>query len=179
MELYDCISGRRSIRKFRSDPVPAEKLRRIIDAARMAPSWANKQCCWFIVVTDGAVKEAVAAAVPSRNPGKRALEQAPVIVVCCADPLRSGNVEGKPYYMLDAGIAMEHLVLAAYNEGLGTCWIGLFDEQALKVTLGVPEGVRIVALSPLGLADESPKARRRKSLEEVVWENQWGGDISF
>lgn len=179
MDLYECMSGRRSIRKYLGDPVPGEKLRRLIEAARVAPSWANKQCCHFILVTDPTAKEGVLAAVPAQNRARSALEQAPVIVVACANPALSGNMEGKPYYMLDVGIAMEHLVLAAYNEGLGTCWMGWFDEAAMKQALGVPEEIRVVAISPLGFPAESPEMRPRKSVEEMASENRWGSSVSW
>ena len=179
VDLYECISNRRSIRKYLGDPVPREKLRRLIEAARMAPSWANKQCCQFILVTNPDAKEGVLAAVPAQNRAKSALEQAPIIIVACANPALSGDMEGKPYYMLDVGIAMEHLVLAACNEGLGTCWMGWFDEAAMKQALGVPDEIRIVAISPLGFPAESPEMRPRKSVDEISFENQWGVSVSW
>ena len=92
----------------------------------------------------------------------------------CADPAKSGNKEGKPYYLLDMGISMEHLILAAAEQGLGTCWIGGgFDEQVVKEVLGIPHDIRVVALTPLGYADGVTAPRSRQTLEEMTSTNRW------
>ncbi len=167
MELMDVIRSRRSIRKYKSDPVPPEDIQYVLDAARLAPSWANSQCWQFIVVTDENVKKALAEA------GNSWIAHAPVIIVACADPERSGIKGDQRYYMLDIGIAMEHLILAATERDLGTCWIGWFDEEPAKKALGVPENIRLVATTPLGYPDESPAPRGRKSLDEITNYNKY------
>jgi nitroreductase len=111
------------------------------------------------------------------------LRQAPVVVAACADPKRSGSHNGMDYYLVDVGISMEHLVLAATDLGLGTCWIGGFDEPKVKKTLGVPNNMKVVALTPLGYpADERPKSesaeqslgnKKRKPLDEMVHRDKW------
>ena len=161
MEFMDVISKRRSIRKYKSDSVPEEDIEYILEAARLAPSWANSQCWKFVVVTDPVVKEELAKA------GNSWIAAAPVIIVACADPSRPGTKGDQAYYMLDVGIAMEHLILAAADRGLGTCWIGAFDEEAAKSALGVPENIRVVASTPLGYPDQEPAPRQRRVLDEI------------
>jgi nitroreductase len=167
VEFMDVVRQRRSIRKYRPDPVPQAKLDAVLEAARLAPSWANGQCWTFVVVTDAKVKNALARA------GNEWIEHAPVIIAACADRANSGEKEGQGYYLLDIGIAMEHLILAAAEQGLGTCWIGWFDEGKAKKALGVPKDIRVVALTPVGYADEAPEPRPRKSLGEMVRRDRW------
>jgi len=121
----------------------------------------------FIVVTDPKVRQQLAEA------GNAWTAQAPVIIAACADPTRPGTKHDQPYYLLDIGIAMEHLILAATERGLGTCWIGAFDEQKAREVLGVPANIRVVATTPLGFPAESPEARLRKSLSEIVCYNRY------
>ena len=168
MAFIDLVRQRRSVRKYRPDPVPVAQLDYVLEAARLAPSWANGQCCTYLVVTDERVRHELALA------GNDWIAQAPVIIVICADPKQSGMKGDQPYYMLDAGIAMEHLVLAAAEQGLGTCWIGWFDEEKARQALGVPAELRIVASTPLGYPAEEPEARPRKSLAELVHRDRWG-----
>jgi len=100
--------------------------------------------------------------------------QAPIIIVGCADPTKSGNKEGKKYYLLDMGISMEHLMLAATEQGLGTCWIGAgFDETVVKEALTIPEEIRVVAITPLGYPNEVTEPRTRKISEEITSRNCW------
>ena len=167
MEFMEVVQKRRSVRRFRPDPVPQAKLDQILEAARLAPSWANGQCWTFVVVTDAKVKHALAEA------GNEWIEHAPVIIVACADPKESGTKKDQGYYLVDVGIAMEHLMLAAADQGLGTCWVGWFDEQKARQALGVPKEIRVVASTPLGYPDESPEARPRKSLGEMVRRDRW------
>ncbi|MFH1009259.1 MAG: nitroreductase family protein [Candidatus Latescibacterota bacterium] len=165
MELMEVIRQRRSIRKYKPDPVSQDVVDEIVEAARLAPSWANTQCWKFIVVTDPTVKDKLAEA------GNKWIAHAPALIAACADPSLPGMKEDQPYYMLDIGIAMEHLILAATEKGLGTCWIGWFDERVAKRALGVPDKMRVVALTPLGYPDETPSPRPRKALSEIMCAN--------
>jgi len=162
MEFIDVITKRRSIRKYKPDMVSDEDIEYILECARLAPSWANSQCWKFIVVKDQKVKENLASA------GNSWIANAPVIIVACADPSKPGTKGDQPYYMLDIGIAMEHLILAAADRGLGTCWIGAFNESIAKKALGVPDNIRVVASTPLGYPDESPAQRPRKALKDIM-----------
>ncbi len=164
---------RRSIRRYGDRSVEDEKLEAVLEAARQAPSWANMQCWMYIVVKDPALKEAVAATLEG-NPGQKAVLAAPVCIVACADPEKSGNVNGQPYYMLDIGIGMQQLVLEAWNQGLGTCWVGWIKEDEIRSILGVPENIRVVALTPLGYPAVYPDHPGRKPLEEIVYSDKWG-----
>lgn len=164
--FLDLVRKRRSIRRYKSDPVPQKKLKYVLEAARLAPSWGNRQCWRFIVVTDPAKRKAITT--------REWAAEAPAIIVGCAYPELSGSRFNQQYYMLDMGIAMEHLILAAAEQGLGSCWIGgQFDEEAVKQTLGIPEGVRVVAMTPLGYPDETPGPKGRKDLKEIASHDKW------
>lgn len=167
MEFMDVVRKRRSVREYKPNPVPEEDIEYVLEAARLAPSWANSQCWKFIVVTDETLKEKVAKA------GNRWIAQAPVLIAACADPSKPGTKGDQEYYMLDIGIAMEHLILAATDKGLGTCWIGAFDEKTAKEALNVPEKIRVVAITPLGYPKITPGPKSRKSLEEITAYNKY------
>ena len=162
----DVVRKRRSVRKFKPTTIPKNDIEYVLEAARLAPSWGNKQCWRYIIVTDQAMRKRITMTDWAAG--------APVVIVACADPTKAGNREGKPYYMLDVGISMEHLCLAAAEKGLGTCWLGgQFDERAVKEALDVPESQRVVALTPLGYPDESPAAKDRKSMVDMVSWEKW------
>lgn len=174
MDLFQVITERRSIRKYTDTPVEPDKLRRVLDAARLAPSWKNLQCWRFLVIADGAKKARLLEAFPEDNPGRKALSQAPLVVLVCAAPGESGVENGIEYYIADTAIAFEHLCLAAQALGLGTCWMGWYDEARLKEAAGVPSSFRVVGITPLGYPDQDPKARPRKDLREIAYLEQWG-----
>jgi nitroreductase len=167
MSFLDLSRKRRSIRKYRPDPVPEDKLQYVLEAARTAPSWANRQCWRYIVVTDEALRKKITQ--------RDWAAEAPVLIVACADPVLSGNKFGQPYYMLDVGSSVDQLMLAAAEQGLGTCWIGgQFDEKTVKDALGVPDQIRVVALTPLGYpAEEKGPVTERKPPSEIVHRDRW------
>jgi nitroreductase len=171
------VSSRKSVRDFSDKEVEEEKLTKILEAARLAPSWANKQCCRYIIVKDKARIQELAAGFNGW------LKKAPVVLAACADPKESGSHNGMDYYLVDVGISMQQLILAATDRGLGTCWIGSFDESKVKRILMVPEKIRVVALTPLGYpADASMRTKlmktdvgmdKRKPLTELIHEEKW------
>jgi len=166
MEFVEIIRDRRSIRKYKNTPVSKDDIEYILEAAALAPSWANWQCWRYVVVTDEELKKKITV--------REWAAKAPLIIVGCADPSRSGEKAGKDYYMLDMGISMEHMVLAAHDLGLGTCWLGgQFDEDVVREALGVPDSHRIVALITVGYPDEEPEAKERKPTEELYTWNKW------
>ena len=166
LDFLDLVKRRRSIRRYKPDPVPREKLEYVLEAGRLAPSWGNRQCWRFIVVTNEKRRREIST--------REWVAEAPAIVVGCAHPELSGSKFDQQYYMLDMGIAMEHMILAATEQGLGTCWIGgQFEEEVVKSALGVPEDVRVVALTPLGYPAETPGPKERKPMEEVVSFEKW------
>lgn len=184
MGTLEDIKTRRSVRKFLDRPVEPEKLQAVLEAARAAPSWANLQCWRFVVVQDPQVKarisemsyvEAYFATMSYKaNPAQKGLAQAPVVIVACADPDQSGNLRNKHYYMTDIGIAAQNLMLAAHAVGLGTVFVGVFNEEVLSELLGIPAGIRIVGLFPLGYPQEVDKSGPpRKPLDEIVFYENW------
>jgi nitroreductase len=182
MEVFEAIKKRRSIRAYKSTPVDQNTLDKILEAGRLAPSWANTQSWRFVVVQDPSVKSqlADAAAAPeSRN--NKVIKQAPVVIAACAELNKAGVREGKAvtdkegyWYMFDAGITLQNMVLEAMELGIGTLYIGAFDSKKAGVFLGVPEGYTCVAILPLGHADEAPEARARKELSEIAFKNKFG-----
>jgi nitroreductase len=168
MDFYETVYSRSSIRSYKADPVPEELVNKILDAARWAPSWRNLQCWHFIVVRDtDIIKELQKTGT---------IYQAPVYIVAAGDPELSGKKRDQQYYMVDVAIALEHLILAAAAEGLGTCWIGgRFDEEKVKKVLNIPENIRVVAITPLGYPAETEMTRKRerKPLEEIVRRDHW------
>ncbi|MBN2239550.1 MAG: nitroreductase family protein [Dehalococcoidales bacterium] len=181
MDIFQAIEERRSIRKYKPDPVDDATLEKVLDAARLAPSWKNSQCWRFIVVRDAGTKAAVADCMIGvksyENGGKNALKQAPVMIVACAEHGKAGMNEGGfatskgDWFMYDTALAMQNLVLAAHALGLGTVHLGLFDAEKVTEILGIPEGFSVVAITPLGYPDETPNPVPRKPLSEIVtWE---------
>ena len=187
MEVTEAISNRRSIRKYKPDPVDDKTIETILEAARQAPSWANSQCWHFVVVRDQTVKGALADTlfgVSDRPNGVTlALRQAPVVIAVCAELGKSGTFhrlprqnatdKGEYWYMFDTALAMQNLCLAAHSLGLGTVIAGAFDAKQAAEALKAPEGIVVVALTPLGYPDESPNARPRKALAEMVHHNSF------
>ena len=175
MNFIEVVQARRSLRSYLDKPVEREKLEYILEAARLAPSWKNMQCWRFIVVEDAAGRKALAESMEETNPGRKALMGAPIVIVLCALPSESEVWEGKDNMMLDAGLAMEHLILAATEQGLGTCWQGLFTENIVRLALNIPDDVRVVAMSPLGYAAEERRPRPRKAIADIVYYEKYGG----
>ena len=166
MKVLDVIQKRRSVRKYKKDPIPEKALMRVLEAARLAPSGKNIQPWKFIIVKDKALKEKLAQA----SAGQFFMAEAPIIIVGCGFPdncyLRMGRYMKS--WPVDVTIALEHLILQAQEEGLGTCWIGSFEEEEVKAILNIPENVKVLALTPLGYPDEIPRFRGRKNLDEII-----------
>lgn len=184
METLEAIRTRRSVRRFSDQPVEPEKLQAVLEAVQQAPSWSNKQCWSLVVVQDQEARARISdlSFVESffavygykSNPAQKALAQAPVVIVACADPDRSGDLNGQPYYLADMGIATENLMLAAHDQGLGSVFVGVFDEEELKKLLNIPDAIRIVGLFPLGYpASETKSGPARKQLSEFVHYGTW------
>jgi nitroreductase len=160
MQFDEVVKGRRSIRKYKSTPVPRESILKVLEAARLAPSAGHRQPWHFVVIQDKAVRENLA--------GRSSwVAKAPVMIVGLADP------EASPVWCFnDMGIAFEHIILAATDLGLGTCWLGqTMRDTEIKKLLDIPDRMRVIALTPLGVPDETPGPKERKTLDEIVsWE---------
>jgi len=166
MSVLRVIKERRSVRRYKADPIPEDVLHRVLDAARFSPSGKNLQPWKFILVQDESLKQRLAEA----SVRQFFIAEAPIVVVACGFPDRCYSRMGN--YMkswpVDVAIAVEHLMLQAQEEGLGTCWIGAFEEEDVKSVLDVPEEVRVLALTPLGYPAENPVSRGRKSIDEII-----------
>jgi nitroreductase len=169
MELFEAINGRRSIRAFKTRDVEEETVMKLIEAARWAPSAGNIQPWKFVIVRKPHVKKALAKAASNQAH----VEEAPVVVVVCADEKRSSmgyGIRGKLLYCLqDTAAATQNILLTAHSLGLGSCWVGAFDEKSARKALNAPERVRPVALIPVGYPDETPRQRDRRRLTEIVY----------
>jgi len=166
MDLMDAIKTRRSIRRYKETPVPENLLKEVLNAARLAPSADNAQPWRIIVVMDEQLKLKLAAA----SYGQKFIAQAPLVLVVCGIPDEAFPTMGgyMSAHIVDVAIAVDHMTLAAHAVGLGTCWIGWFKEDKVREVLGIPEDVRVIALTPLGHPDESPALTPRKNLEDLV-----------
>jgi nitroreductase len=173
MDVYEAIRRRTSMRAYSSTPVETEKLERILDAARRAPSGKNGQPWIFIVVTDAETRKKLVPACKDQQ----FIAQAPVIIVACGRAEYAYKKMGGYWNSLpvDIGIAVEHLMLAAEAEGLGTCWIGAFIEEEVGSILDVPADVQILALTPVGYPAAEKSFGPRKELREIVMREKWGG----
>lgn len=164
MELAEAIKKRRSVRDYEDRPVPEEKLRKVLEAARLAPSASNRQRWKFIVVRDSKRRQELARAAG----GQTHLAKAPVVIAAVATMPEYVMMCGVPAYAVDIAIAVDHMTLAAVDEGLGTCWIGGFSQEEARNILKVPKNYRIVTILPLGFPRQAEGLKERKSLGEIV-----------
>ena len=166
MEVAEAIKTRRSVRKYKSTPIPEELVKKVLNAARLAPSAANLQPWRFVVVMDEDVKRQLAAACNNMS----WISRAPVVLVACADmdvaiAMIGGYMNSAP---VDVAIALTQMSLMATSEGLGTCWIGAFKEERVSALLNLPKGCRVVSVMTLGYPDETPATPGRKNISEIV-----------
>jgi nitroreductase len=177
VEVFEAIQKRRSVRAYLPDPVPQDKLERILQAASIAPSASNLQPWHFIIVRNGQKREKLARS----GLFARFLSQSPVVIVGC------GNRKASPkWFVVDTAIALQTIVLAATSEGLGTCWVGSFKEEQVKDLLNIPDEMSIIALLAVGyprkkldlLAKVTHLIHRRKNLGEIASLDEFGRPFS-
>jgi nitroreductase len=169
MDFLELARKRYSVRSYKRDPVDKGKLKRILEAARLAPTAVNIQPFQLLVIHT-AGREAELLQIYN----KKWFVQAPMVVCACGIPGKNWvRKDGKNYNDVDVAIVMDHLILAATDEGLGTCWIGAFNPGAAKEVLGLPEGVEPIAFTPLGYAADRPPVKKRKPLSELVRYEKW------
>ncbi len=169
MDFRELINTRYSVRVYKSVPVEDEKVQQVLDAARLAPTAANRQPFQFIVIhTAGREAEL------KRIYRAEWFYKAPLVICACAVPSKAwSRMDNRNYSDVDVTIAMDHLILAATELGLGTCWIAAFDPFAAREVLGLPEDVEPVAFTPLGYPADEPGVKRRKPLSELVRYERW------
>lgn len=165
MSFQDLIRKRYSVRAYKSDPVPDGALDLVLEAARLAPTADNRQAFRLIVVPTRDREQDL-----RRVYDKAWFVQAPLVICVCSEPARGWvrKQDGRNYVDVDAAIVMDHLILAATELDLGTCWIAAFDPAAAREVLEVPEGLEPVLLTPLGYPDDRPRERKRRELDDLV-----------
>lgn len=199
MDLFEAIEARRSVRKYRDEPVPRELIDRVLEAARVAPSTSNTQSWKFDIVTDPETKKKLRELAY----GQKFVEEAPVVIACCLDfeafaergkrtlelvikgkvrpslemmlrsvrGSRDKEFEGERVIVngaINVAIATEHMALAATALGLGTCWVRAFEAALVEELLGIPESCKVLVLLTLGYPAQSPPARPRKALQDIL-----------
>ena len=175
MTAKECIKGRRSIRAFSQESVPHELISEIVETASYAPSWKHTQIVRYIAV-EGELKDKIAACTSAYARNGEIIAAAPMVIVVTIIKGRSGferdgscsTHRGEGWQMFDAGVASEAFCLAAYEKGLGTVIMGIFDDDKVAEVLVLPEGRDVIALIPVGFPAEARVAPRRKPIEEMV-----------
>ncbi len=169
MEFSELIRARYSVRAYKNLPVEEEKLIAVLEAARLAPTAANRQPFALVVVKTLGREEELRRVYKAPW-----FTQAPLVVAMCTVQEQAWTRrDGKNYADVDATIAMDHLVLAAADQGLGTCWVAAFDPVAAREVLGLPEGIEPLAFTPLGYPDDRSGPKTRKPLSELVHYERW------
>ena len=167
--FLELVRRRYSVRSYKPDPVEQDKLDRILEAARLAPTAVNRQPFKIIVVPVAGHETEV-----QRIYTKSWFAQAPLVIAACGLPANTWvRKDGRSYNDVDVAIVMDHLIMAATAEGLGTCWVAAFDAVAAREVLALPSGVEPIAFTPLGYANDNQPERKRKSLDELVDYHQW------
>jgi len=169
MDFSELIRERYSVRAYQPDPVEDEKLERVLEAAKLAPTAANRQPFQILVIhTQGREEELYTIY------NKAWFVEPPLLICACGLPERGWTRrDGKSYVDVDVAIMMDHLILAAANEGLGTCWVGAFDPDAARDVLDLPDNVEPIAFTPLGHPADEPGSKKRKPLDELVRYERW------
>ena len=170
MDIYELIKLRKSVRSYLPKAIEDDKLNRILDAGRLAPSASNSQEWRFIIVKNEESRRLLAASTNKHD----FIAEAPAIIVCCAETDQRIMRCGISAFTVDVSIVIDHITLAATEEGLGTCWIGGFDAEQVKQVLGIPEGIVVVELLPIGYPrDPSLMQKNRLPLESLVHHETW------
>lgn len=170
MNVHEAIATRKSVRSWADKPVPDDVLERVLASTRLAPSARNQGDWRLVVVRDPELRRQLGEAAS----GQTFVGEAPIVIVGCSETDRRLMRCGQPAYLIDASIAMDHLTLAAVEEGLGTCWIGSFDPDAVRRILGIPGDVEIVEIMPMGYpADPAKVDKKRPDATELFRHDGW------
>ena len=168
MDVFEAIRKRYSCRSYEARPIEQEKLARVLEAARLAPSAKNFQDWRFVVVTDSDTKAKLAEAANNQ----KFVGTAAAIIVACSN---SSHVMtcGQAIGPIDVAIALEHIALQAATEGLGTCWIGSFYPEKVRAVLGIPDDIAIIELMTIGYPADSRKPPKREPIDKIVCYERW------
>jgi nitroreductase len=174
MNVFEAIETRRSVRKYRPQPVPDGHLKQILEAARLAPSAGNRQPWRFVVVRDPRLRKKLGAAARDQT----WISDAGVIIAALGMDPKNPEVYER-WAERDVMTAVEHMVLAAWELGYGTCWIGAFHEEQVKKLLGIPGEMTVISLLPIGVPDQKPGPRGRKAFDELFHGDGYGEKLEL
>ena len=184
MNFSDVILSRKSVRSFQDKDIPEEILNNMIEAARLAPSFQNRQCWRFIVVRDKNIIKDLALRSGMISKVNFFIKDAPVVIIACADPAKSGTMNDQNYYLVDTAIAFQQMMLSAWNHGIGSCWLAAFNEQRVREILEIPKNIRVVALSPFGYPKKKKSiyekavkvfagSKKRSEIKNIICYDKW------
>ena len=184
MNFSDVILSRKSVRSFQNKDVPEEILNNMIEVARLSPSFQNRQCWRFIVVRDKNIIKDLALRSGMISKVNFFIKDAPVVIIACADPAKSGTMNDQNYYLVDTAIAFQQMMLSAWNHGIGSCWLAAFNEQRVREILEIPKNIRVVALSPFGYPKKKKSiyekavkvfagSKKRSEIKNIICYDKW------
>lgn len=181
MDVFEAMANRRSVRAYTDEPVDEADLLRILEAGRNAASWANTQCWEIVVVTNAETRAALQQTLSATNPARAAMLEVPVVLAACGRTGRAGFKQGRAttvfgdWLMFDVALFLANVTHAAHALGYGTVHVGLFDHEAAGRILGLPEEVKVVELMPLGRPAGPASPRPRKTVDEFLHRERFGG----
>jgi len=184
MDFIDVINTRKSVRSFSDEKIPEEFLQEMFSAAQLAPSFQNRQCWRYIVVRDKKTRSELALKSGFLGKVNFFIKDAPVIIVACADTSKSGTVNDQKYYLVDLAISFQQMMLAAWNRGIGSCWLAAFNDKSVRKILGIPDKIRVVAMSPFGYPKDKASfyakavktfagSKKRVDLDKIIMHDKW------
>lgn len=184
MEFMDVVLSRQSVRNFVTEPVSTEIMDQILEAGRWAPSTQNRQPWRFLVITDREIIRKLPTHCGFIGLVNGFMKDAGFVVIACAEPKDDLVLNGQSYYLVDTAIALQQMVLTAWNFGIGSCWLGAFSEASVKAFLDIPQSIRVIAICPFGYPKDKKTlyakavssfagSRKRKSKESIFLMNKW------
>ena len=174
MNVLEAIKTRRSVRKYKPDPIPDKDLKKILKAAQSAPSAGNKQPWKFIIIRDKVTKEKIAKVARKQL----WIAEAGLVIAALAMDKKDPSIYEK-WAEKDVMTAVEHMVLSAWELGYGTCWIGAFEQTSVKEILAIPEEMTVISLLPIGIPDQKPEPRGRKTFDEIFFDEKYGKPLKI
>ena len=184
MEFDEVIISRKSVRSFQDKEISEEILNNMMEAARLSPSYQNRQCWRFVVVRNKKIIKDLALRSGMISKVNFFIKDAPVVVIACADPAKSGTMNDQNYYLVDTAIAFQQMMLTAWNHRVGSCWLAAFNEQIVREILEIPKNIRVVALSPFGYPKEKKslyekavkvfaQSKKRNEIKNIFCYDKW------
>lgn len=174
MNVLEAIKTRRSVRKYKPEPISDKDLKKILEAAQLAPSAGNKQPWKFVVVRDEEMKGKLAEVARKQL----WIAEASVVIAALAMDKKDPSIYER-WVEKDVMIAVEHMVLASWELGFGTCWIGAFEQEGVKDLLDIPEEMTVISLLPIGVPNQELLQKGRKNFDEIFFEGKYGNTLKL